>query len=124
MYLCTRGETDAAATFTITAASDLYKQAHGFIYLRVTSTTTLTYFCRRIRIAWGSFRNYTPIELKIQLLKAEVYAATLYGFISWNLRSCPYDALHRAYHKLLTRYIGWRKHSRTDMERQHRGDIV
>ena len=38
--------------------------------------------------------------------------AMLYGCITWSSRACHYDTLRRAYHRFLTRCIGWRKHNR------------
>ena len=46
--------------------------------------------------------------------KAEVLESMLYGCVTESPRSCHYDALRRAHHIFLTRYIGWRKHKRTD----------
>ena len=48
------------------------------------------------------------------MLKAEVLETMLYGCVTWSPRACHYDTLRRAHHRLLTRCIGWRKHSRTD----------
>ena len=78
---------------------------------------------RRIRNAWCSFRKYTlelydlpsaPLELKIRMLRTEVLATMLYGFVTWSPRACHYDTLPRAHHRFLTRCIGWRKHKRAD----------
>ena len=59
-------------------------------------------------------RPSAPLELKIWILKAEVLEWMLYGCVTWNPRSCHYDALRRAHHSFLTRCIEWRKHKRTD----------
>ena len=78
---------------------------------------------RRIRNAWCSFRKYTlelydrpsaPLELKIQMLRAEVLETMLHGCATWSPRACHYDTLRRAHHRFLTRCIGWRKHNRAD----------
>ena len=78
---------------------------------------------RRIRNAWCSFRKYTlelydrpsaPLELKIRMLRAEVLKTMLYGCVTWSPRACHHDTLRRAYHRFLTRCIGWRKHNRAD----------
>ena len=83
---------------------------------------------RCIRNAWSSFRTYSlelydrlsaPLELKIRMLNAEVLESMLYGSIKWSPRSFRYDPLRRAHHSLLTRYIGWRKHKRTDHPISH-----
>ena len=44
MCLRTRGMSDAAATFSVEAADQVYKQTHEFVYFGGTSTTTPT--CR------------------------------------------------------------------------------
>ena len=76
---------------------------------------------RRVRNAWCSFRKYAlelydrpsaPLELKIQMLSAEILETMLYDCITWSPRACHYDTLRRAHHRLLTRCIGWRKHNR------------
>ena len=125
MYLHTRGTPDAAASFSVEAAGQVYKQTHDFVYLggNVNHDADLSIEVdRRIRNAWCSLRKYSlelydrpsaPLELKIRMLKAEVLEAMLYGCVTWSPRSCHYDALRRAHHNLLTRCIGWRKHSRT-----------
>ena len=73
--------------------------------------------------AWCSFRKYTlelydrpsaPLELKIQMLRAEVLETMLCGCVTWSPRACHYDTLRRAHHRFLTRCIGWRKNNRAD----------
>ena len=39
----------------------------------------------------------------------------LYGCVTWSPHACHYDTLRRAYHRFLTRCIGWRKDNRADM---------
>ena len=126
MYLRTRGVSDAASTFSVEAAGQVYKQTHDFVYLggNVNHHADLPIeIDRRIRNAWCSFRTYSlglydqpsaPLELQIRMLKAEVVEAMLYGCVTWNPRACHYDMLHRAHHSFLTRCIGWRKRTRTD----------
>ena len=126
MRLRTRGTPDAAASFSVEAAGQVYKQTHDFMYLgeNVNHDADLSIEVdRRIRNAWCSFRKYSlelydrpsaPLELKIRMLKAEVLERMLYGCVTWSPRSCHYDALRRAHHNFLTRCIGWRKYSRTD----------
>ena len=84
MCLRTRGMSDAAATFSVEAAGQVYKQTHDFVYLggTVNHHTDLSIeIDRRIRNEWCSFRKYSlelddqlsaPLELKIRMLKAEV----------------------------------------------------
>ena len=126
MCLSTRGTPDAAATFSVEAAGQVYKQTNNFVYLggNVNHDADLSIEVdRRIRNVWCSFRKYSlelydrpsaPLELKIRMLKAEVLETMMYGCVTWSPRSCHYDALRRAYHNLLTRSIGWRKHNRID----------
>ena len=117
---------DATATFSVEAAGQVYKQTHGFVYLggNVNHHADLSIEVdRRIRNAWRSFRKYSielydrpsaPLELKIRMLKAEVFETKLYGCVMWSPRACHYDTLCRAHHSFLTRCIGWRKHNCTD----------
>ena len=78
---------------------------------------------RRIPNAWCRFRKYSlemydqpspALELKIRMLKAEVFETMLYGCVTWSPRACHYNTLRRAHHSFLTRCIGWRKRTRTD----------
>ena len=78
---------------------------------------------RRVSNARCSFRKDTlepydrpsaPLELKLQMLGAEVLETMLYGCVTWSPRSCHYDTLRRAHHRFMTRCIGWRKHNRAD----------
>ena len=126
--MCLRmgGTSDTAATFSVEAVGQVYKQTHGFVYLRenVKHDADLSIEVeRRIRNTWCSFREFTlelydrpnaPLELKIRMLKAEVLETALHGCVTWSPRSCHYDALRRAHHNLSTHCIEWRKHNRTD----------
>ena len=76
-----------------------------------------------IRNALCSFRKYTlelydrrnaPLELKIQMLRAEVLQTMLYGCVTWSPRACHDKSLHRAHHGFLARFIGWQEKKRTD----------
>ena len=89
MCLRTRGMSDAASTFSVEAAGQVYKQTHDFVYLggNVNHHADLSIeINRRIRNAWCSFRTHspelydrpnTPLELKIRVLKAEVLETML-----------------------------------------------
>ena len=126
MCLRTRGISDATATFSVEEAGQVYKQTHDFVYLgeNVNHHADLSVeIDQHIRNAWCSFRKYSlelydrpsaPLELKIRMLKAEVLDTMLYGCVTWSPRACHYDTLRRVHHNLLTRYIGWRKRTRTD----------
>ena len=75
--LRTRGIPDAATTFSVEAASQVYKQTYDFVYLggNVNHDADLSIEVDRcIRNAWCSFRKYSlelydrpsvPLELKI-----------------------------------------------------------
>ena len=94
MCLRTRGMLDAAATFSVEAAGQVYKQTHDFVYLggNVNHHADLSIeIDRRIRNAWCSFRKYSielydrpsaPLELKIRIPKAEVLETMLYGCVT------------------------------------------
>ena len=94
MCLRTGGMSDAAATFSVEAAGQVYKQTHDFVYLggNVNHHADLSIeIDRRIRNAWCSFRKYSlelydqpssPLELKIRMLKAEVLETVLYGCVT------------------------------------------
>ena len=104
----------------------MYNQTNEFVYLGgdVNHNADLSIEVdRRIRNAWCSFRKYTlelhdrpsaPLELKIQMLKAEVLETMLYGCVTWSPGACHYDTLRRVHHRFLARCIGWRKHNRAD----------
>ena len=44
------------------------------------------------------YRPSAPLELKIQMLRAEVLETMLCGCVTWSSRACHYDTLRRAYH--------------------------
>ena len=105
MCLRTRGIPDAATTFSVEVAGQVYKQAHDFVYLGWDvnhDADLLIEVNRRIRNAWCSFRKYSlelydrpsaSLELKIRMLKAEALESMLYGCVTWSPRPCHYDAL-------------------------------
>ena len=112
--LRTWGMSDAASTFSVEAAGQVYKQTHDFVYLggNVNHHADLSIeIDRRIRNVWCSFRTYflelydqpsAPLELKIRVLKDEVIEAMLSGCVTWSPRACHYDMLRRAHHSFLT----------------------
>ena len=62
MCLRTRGIPDAATTFSVEAACQVYKQAHDFVYLggNINHDADLSIEVdRRIRDAWCSFWKYS-----------------------------------------------------------------
>ena len=110
---------ESTATFSVEVAGQVYNQTNEFVYLagNVNQNANLSIEVdRRVRNAWGSFRKYTlelydrpsaPLELKIRMLRAEVLETMLYGCVTWSPHACHYDTLRRAYHRFLTRCIGW-----------------
>ena len=124
MCLRAKGMPESTAIFSVEAGGQVYNQTNEFVYLggNVNHNADLSIEVdRRIRNAWCSFRKYTlelydrpsaPLELKIWMLTAEVLETMLYGCVMWSPRACHYDTLRRAYHRFLTRCIGWRKHNR------------
>ena len=126
MCLRAEGMPESTAIFIIEAAGQVYNKMNELVYFgrNVSRNADLSIEVdRRIRNAWCSFRKYTlelydrpsaPLELKIRMLRAEVLETMLYGCVTRSPRACPYDTLRRAYHRLLTRCIGWRKHNRAD----------
>ena len=115
---------ESTATFSVEAVGQLFNQTNDFVYLRGNANHNVSIEVdRRIRNAWCSFRTYTlelygrpsaPLELKIRMLRTEVLGTMLYGCVTWGPCACHYDTLCRAYHRFLTRCIGWRKHNRAD----------
>ena len=115
---------ESTVTFSVEAAGQVYNQTNEVVYLggNVNRNADLSIEVdRRIRNTWCSFRKYTlelydrpsaPLELKIRMLRAGVLETMMYGCVIWSLRACHYDTLRRAHHRLLTRCIGWRRHSR------------
>ena len=126
MCLHTKGMTDSTAIFSVEEAGQVYSQTNEFVYLgeNVNHNVDLSIDVnRRIRNAWYSFQKATlelydqpsaPLELKIQMLRAEVLETMLYGCVTWGSRACLYDALRRATYRFLTSCIGWRKNNRDD----------
>ena len=126
MCLRAKGRPKSTAIFSAEASGQVYNQTNEFVHLGGNvnhNVDLLIEVDRRIRIAWCSFRKYTlelydrpsaPLELKIQMLRAEVLETMLYGYVTWSPRACYYDTLRRAHHRFLTRCIGWRKHNRAD----------
>ena len=126
MCLRAKGMAESTATLSIEAAGQVYNQTNDFVYLGVNVNHNADLSIevdRRIRNAWRSVRKYTlelynrpsaTLELKIEMLRAEVLETMLYGCVTWSPRVCYYDTLRRAYHRLLTRCIGWRKHNGAD----------
>ena len=126
MCLCTKRMPESTATFSVGAAGQVYNQTNEFVYLggNVSHNANLSIEVdRRICNAWCSFRKYTlelydrpsaPLELKIRMLRAEVFETMLYGCATWSPRACQYGILRRAHHRLLTHCIGWRNHNRAD----------
>ena len=126
MCLRAKGMPESTATFSVEAAGQVYNQTNAFVYFGGSVNQNADRSIevdRRIRNAWCSFRKYTlelydrpsaSLDLKIQMLRAEVLETMLYGCVTWSPRACHYDTLHRAHHRFLTRCIGWRKHNRTD----------
>ena len=95
----------------------MYNQTNDFVYLgqNANHNPTLSIeVVRCIRNVWCSFRKYTlnlydrpstPLELKLQMLRAEVLKIVLYGCTTWSSCLCHYDTLRRAYPSFMARYI-------------------
>ena len=126
--LSTKGTPESTAFFSVEAAAQVYHQTNEFVYLGAGSihyNGDLSIMVdRRIRNAsCYSFRRYTlkpfdrpnaPLELKIRMQRANVLETMLFGCVTWSPCACHYDMLRRALHiVLLTRFIGWRKKTRT-----------
>ena len=94
---------ESTATFSVEAAGQVHNQTNEFVYLggNVNQNADLSIEVnRRIRNAWSSFRKYTlerydrpsaPLELKIRMLRAEVFEIMLYGCVTRNPRACQYE---------------------------------
>ena len=118
MCLRAKGMLESTATFSVEAAGQVYSQTNEFVYLggNVNHNADLSIEVDRyIRNAWCSFRKYTldlydrpsaPLELKIQMLRAEVLETLLYGCVIWSPRACHYDTLRRDRHRFFIRCIG------------------
>ena len=46
------------------------------------------------------------------MLRAEVIETLLYGCVTWSLSKADYGRLREVHHKMLLRYLGWRKRKR------------
>ena len=119
MHLQTKG--GGRATFTVTAAGQVYKQTVEFVYLggavsagRDLRSVEVT---RRIQRAWACFGRYemdshyfpsVRLRLKVRMLKAEVLETLLYGCVTSS--KADYDRLRKVHHQMLLRCLGWRKH--------------
>ena len=126
MCLRAKGMPESTSTFSVEAAGQMDNQMNEFVYLggNVSHNADPSIEVdRRIRNAWRSFPKYTlelydrpsaTLELKTQMLRAEVLETMLYGRVTWSPRACHYDMLRRTHHRLFTRCIGWRKHNRAD----------
>ena len=126
MCLRERGMPESTAIFSIEAAGQGYNQTNEFVHLEgnVNHNADLSIEVdRRICSAWCRLRKYTfelcdrpsaPLELKLRMLRAEVLETMLYGCVTWSLRACQYNTLHRTHHRIFTHCIGWRKHDRAN----------
>ena len=89
MRLRTKGMPGSTAIFSVEAAGQVYNQTNKFVYLEgnVNHNVDLSIEVdRRIRNVWYSFRKYTlelydrpsaPVELRIWMLRAEVFETML-----------------------------------------------
>ena len=126
MCLRAKGIPESTAAFSVEAAGQVYNQTNEFLYLgeNVNHNADLPIEVdRRIHNAWRTFRKYTlelydrpnaPLELEIQMLRAEVLETMMYGCVTWSPSACHYHTLRQAHHWLLTRCIDWRKHNLAD----------
>ena len=128
MCLRTKRMPESTSIFSVEVAGHVQNQTNEFVYLR--GNVGLNAYLsieihQRMRNVWSSFRKYTlemhdrpsaPLELKIQMLKAEVIETMMYGCVTQSqpTHTCYYDTLRRDYHSLLTRCIGWKKNNHTD----------
>ena len=88
---------------------------------------------RRIGAAGASVRKYSPqlydrrdarLSLKIRLFKAEVMEAMLYRCATWTMCSQDLNILRTAHHKLLLRFIGFRRKDRTGYKSLSYGEVL
>ena len=103
MCLRTKLMSEFTSTFRVEAAGQVYSQTNEFVYLRgnVNHSSNLSIEVnRRICNAWRRFRKYTldlydrpsaSLELKIQMLRAEVLDTVLYGCITRSLPAYHYE---------------------------------
>ena len=126
----------ASNALRIEAARQGHKQTTEFVYLggAITESAGLdNEIKRRIDAAWASVRKYSSqlchrrnarLSLKISLLEAEgVMEAMLYGCATWNIHSQDFSRLRTAHHKLLLRYIGFRRKDRTGYKPLSYGEV-
>ena len=85
---------ESTATFSVEVAGQVYNQTNEFVHLggTVNHNADLSIEVdRRKRNAWCNFRKYTlelydrpsaPLELKIRMLRAEVFETMLYGCVT------------------------------------------
>lgn len=52
--------------------------------------------------------------LEVRMLKAEETETLLYGCVRWSPSKAECDRLRKAHHRMLMRYLGWRKRKRDD----------
>ena len=114
MCLRTMGMPETTAIFSVAAAGQVHNQTNEFVHLGGTVNHNIDLFIevdQRTRNAWCSFRKYTLelyirpsalLELKIRMLRAEVFETMLYGCVAWSLRRCRCQTLRRVHHRFLT----------------------
>ena len=94
MCLRMKGIPESTATFSVEAAGQVYNQTNKFVYLGGNvnqNADTSIEVDRRVRNAWCNFQKYTlelydrpsaPLELKVQMRRAEVLETMLYGCVT------------------------------------------
>ena len=94
--MCLQIKGGGKVSFTINAASQVYKQTIEFVYLggAITADRDLSLeTTRRLQRAWACFQRYKMeisyrpgvcLRLKIRLLKVEVIEPLLYGCMTWS----------------------------------------
>ena len=127
---------ESTAIFSVEAAGQVYNQTNEFVYLEgnVDYNAHLSIEVdRHIRNAWCSFGKYTlklygrlsaPLNIKIQMLRAEVFEAIAVRLRHVEPAGVPLRRPRRAYHRFLTRCIGWRKHNRADHSISYLNTII
>ena len=119
---------EPAQQLMIQAAGQRYAQNEIFTYLGGTiseDADTSAELKSRARSAWGAFHRYNRqlydrataivlLELKVKLLRSDIFGALLYGCDTWTLLQEAYDFLRTQHRRLLLRCIGFRKKNRTD----------
>ena len=136
VYLRTKGMLEATTVFSVKAAGQFNNQTNLFVHVgRGVSHNAdpSIEVDRRKRDAWCSFRKYTLelydrlsalLELKVRMLRAEIFGTMLYGCVTWSTRACRYDTLRQARHSFLARCIGWRNNNRTDHPISYLGTLM